>query len=75
VPGAPPGAGSAGLTEQQAAATFGRPARRYRYRADAILVWPRGENLLARLPTSQSGGRPGSNGGGDSDMRALPTVH
>jgi hypothetical protein len=63
VPGAPPAAGSAGLTAQQAAATFGRPARSYRYQAYLILVWPRGENLLARLRTSQSGDAPGSNKG------------
>jgi len=41
--------GSAGLTSAEATATFGRPARVYRYREYLILVWPRGENLLARL--------------------------
>jgi hypothetical protein len=61
VPGAPPAAGSAGLTARQAAAVFGRPARRYRYQAYLILVWPRGENLLARLRASQSGVVPGPN--------------
>jgi hypothetical protein len=38
-----------GLTVAQATATFGRPARTYRYGDYLILVWPRGENLLARL--------------------------
>jgi len=31
------------------AATFGRPSKAYRYRGYLILVWPRGENLLAWL--------------------------
>jgi hypothetical protein len=46
VPGA---AGQSGITTTQAIATFGRPARIYRYRGYLIMVWPRGENLLARL--------------------------
>jgi hypothetical protein len=33
----------------RAVATFGLPARAYRYGGDLILVWPRGTNLLARL--------------------------
>jgi hypothetical protein len=48
-PGAPPTAGGSGLTVAGATATFGRPAKTYRYRDYVILVWPRGENLLARL--------------------------
>jgi hypothetical protein len=48
-PGAPPTAGGSGLTPAEATATFGRPARTYRYRDYVILVWPGGENLLARL--------------------------
>ena len=48
-PGAPATAGGVGLTVAQATATFGRPARTYRYGDYLILVWPRGENLLARL--------------------------
>jgi hypothetical protein len=51
-PGAP---GSSGITAARAAATFGPPARTYRYRGCAILVWRRGENLLARLRPGQSG--------------------
>jgi hypothetical protein len=39
-----------GITIAQATATFGRPARTYRYRDYAIMVWPRGDNLLDRLP-------------------------
>lgn len=46
VPGA---AGGSPITKAQAIATFGRPARTYRYRGYLILVWPRSENLLARL--------------------------
>jgi hypothetical protein len=45
-PGAPI---AGGPTAARAVATFGRPARIYRYRGYLILVWPRGENLLARL--------------------------
>ena len=45
-PGAPT---AGGPTAARAVATFGRPARTYRYRGYLILVWPRGENLLARL--------------------------
>jgi hypothetical protein len=37
-PGAP---GGSGLTAAQAVATFGRPARTYRYKAYVILVWHR----------------------------------
>ena len=48
-PGAPATAGGVGLTVAQATATFGRPAKTYRYGDYLILVWPRGENLLARL--------------------------
>ena len=48
-PGAPPTAGGSGITVAVATATFGRPARIYRYREYMILVWPRGENLLAGL--------------------------
>jgi hypothetical protein len=49
VPGAPAAAGGAGMTVAEATATFGRPARIYRYDQYLILVWPRAENLLARL--------------------------
>src|SRR5450756_196273 len=45
----PGSAGGSDMTTSQAVATFGRPARTYRYRGYLILVWPRGENLLARL--------------------------
>ena len=48
-PGAPAAAGGEGLTVAEATATFGRPARTYRYGDYLILVWPHGENLLARL--------------------------
>ena len=48
-PGLPAAAGGSGLTMAEAVATFGRPAQRYRYHAYIILIWPRGENLLARL--------------------------
>ena len=48
-PGLPDAAGGSGITVAQAVATFGRPAGRYRYHAYTILIWPRGENLLARL--------------------------
>jgi hypothetical protein len=48
-PGLPDAAGGSGITVADAVATFGRPAKRYRYRAYTILIWPRGENLLARL--------------------------
>jgi hypothetical protein len=37
------------MTVAEATATFGRPARTYRDGEYVILVWPRGENLLARL--------------------------
>jgi hypothetical protein len=43
VPGAP------GPTITQAVATFGVPAGAYRYQTYAILVWPRGVNLIAEL--------------------------
>jgi hypothetical protein len=49
VPGAPATAGGAGMTAAEAMATFGRPARVYRYDEYLILVWPRAENLLAGL--------------------------
>ena len=48
-PGAPAAAGGEGLTVAEATATFGRPARTYRYGEYMILVWPRAENLLGRL--------------------------
>jgi hypothetical protein len=48
-PGEPGSAGGSGITNAQVIATFGRPARTYGYRGYLILVWPRGENLLARL--------------------------
>ena len=48
-PGLPAAAGGSGLTLAEAVATFGRPAQRYRYHAYIILIWPHGENLLARL--------------------------
>jgi hypothetical protein len=38
-----------GLTAAQATATFGRPAKTFRYDDYLILVWPSGDNLLARL--------------------------
>jgi hypothetical protein len=49
MPGASAAAGGAGMTSAEATATFGRPARVYRYDEYLILVWPRAENLLARL--------------------------
>jgi hypothetical protein len=55
-PGAPASAGGSGITVAQATATFGRPARTYRYDEFVILVWPRGENLLARLRYSAAAG-------------------
>jgi hypothetical protein len=48
-PGAPAAAGGERLTGAEATATFGRPARTYRYGEYVILVWPRAENLLDRL--------------------------
>ena len=48
-PGAPAAAAGEGLTVAEARATFGRPARTYRYGEYMILVWPRDENLLDRL--------------------------
>jgi len=48
-PGAPAAADGPRITVADATATFGRPARTYRYRDYVILVWPRSENLLARL--------------------------
>jgi hypothetical protein len=48
-PGAPATAGGVGLTAAQATATFGRPAKTFRYDDYLILVWPSGDNLLARL--------------------------
>jgi hypothetical protein len=45
-----PGAvGGSVVTVAEATATFGRPAELDRYHAYTILIWPRGENLLARL--------------------------
>jgi hypothetical protein len=41
--------GASGLTTARAIATFGKPARRYRYKTYVILVWPQGANLLAGL--------------------------
>ena len=54
--GAPAAAGGSGLTIAQATATFGRPARTYRHDAYVILLWPRGENLLARLRSPAAAG-------------------
>jgi len=48
-PQLPDAAGGSGPTVAQAVATFGRPAGLYRYHGYTILIWPRGENLLARL--------------------------
>jgi hypothetical protein len=48
-PGLPDAAGGSAMTVAEAVATFGRPAEQYRYDAYTILIWPRGENLLARL--------------------------
>ena len=48
-PTLPDAAGGSGITVAEAVKTFGRPAERYRYNAYTILIWPRGENLLARL--------------------------
>jgi hypothetical protein len=47
--GAPAAAGGEGMTVAEATATFGRPARTYRYGDYVILVWPRAVNLLDRL--------------------------
>jgi hypothetical protein len=44
------------LTVAQATATFGRPARTYRHDSYVILLWPRGENLLARLRSPAAAG-------------------
>ena len=43
------GEGASGLTAARAVATFGQPARRYRYKTYVILVWPQRVNLLAGL--------------------------
>jgi len=48
-PQLPDAAGGSGPTVAQAVATFGRPSGLYRYHGYTILIWPRGENLLARL--------------------------
>jgi len=48
-PGVSSAAGGSGMTAAEATATFGRPTATYRYQGFAILVWPRGDNLLARL--------------------------
>ncbi|HEY0934860.1 MAG TPA: hypothetical protein VGD91_14085, partial [Trebonia sp.] len=45
---------SSGLSARAAVSAFGRPARTEHYRGYLILVWPRGENLLARLKSGQS---------------------
>ncbi len=50
-PGTP---GSSGLTAARAVATFGEPARTYRFDGFDILVWPRGDNVLTRLGAGQS---------------------
>ncbi len=55
-PGAPAAAGGSGLTIAEATATFGRPARTYRHDEYVILLWPRGENLLARLRSPAAAG-------------------
>jgi hypothetical protein len=55
-PGTP---GSSGLTAARATATFGRPARTYHYQTYAIVVWPRGANLLTSVAgTSPTSHRP-----------------
>jgi hypothetical protein len=41
--------GGSPITVAEAAATFGRPAELDQYHAYIILIWPRGDNLLARL--------------------------
>jgi hypothetical protein len=51
-PGAP---GGSGLTVAQAVATFGQPARSYRYETYVILAWGSATNLLARLSAGQAG--------------------
>ncbi len=56
--GAPGTPGSSGVTAARAVATFGEPARRYRFGALDILVWPRGDNLLTRLGAGQPAGNP-----------------
>jgi hypothetical protein len=48
-PTLPDAAGGSPITLGQAVATFGQPAQVDRYHAYTILIWPRGENLLARL--------------------------
>jgi hypothetical protein len=48
-PELPDAAAGSGITIARAVRTFGRPARLYRYHAYTIMIWPRGENLLARL--------------------------
>jgi hypothetical protein len=48
-PGVPDAIGDEGMTVAEARATFGRPARTFRYQEYVILVWPRDDNLLDRL--------------------------
>jgi hypothetical protein len=48
-PGAPAPSRTPGLTVARATATFGPPARRYRYQQYTVLVWPAGTNLLRLL--------------------------
>jgi hypothetical protein len=49
------GPGTPGVTAARASATFGPPARAYRYKEYAILAWGPGVNLLAELRAVQSG--------------------
>lgn len=56
VPGAPSIAGSSGITAAEAVKNFGHPARTLHYKWFAILIWPRQENLLARLRKPIGGG-------------------
>jgi hypothetical protein len=62
------GLASSGLTTARAVATFGPPGRTLRYKEYAVLVWPRGVNLLAGL----SGTRGQSRKPGQSSARAAP---
>jgi hypothetical protein len=48
-PHPPDAATGSSITVAEAVATFGRPSERRRYHAYTILIWPHGENLLARL--------------------------
>jgi hypothetical protein len=49
-PGVPDAIGDEGMTVAEARETFGRPRRTFRYQDYVILVWPRDDNLLDRLP-------------------------